>query len=223
MENIKQLIWDWNGTLLNDVQMCVNVMNDLLQKYKLPELSCEKYKQVFDFPVKDYYARIGFDFDEIPFEKVGLEFMENYFKELPNSPLHFEVVQVLEEFKNMNINQLVLSAMEHNALERSLTEKGIRSYFSKVQGIDNHLANGKSVLGKGLLKSSGFAAKETLLIGDTIHDLHVAQTMTCSCVLISNGHFSKERLLKEHDLVFDSLTDFMDYFKKTSKFSFLQS
>jgi len=213
MEQIKQVIWDWNGTLLNDVKMCVGVMNVMLDKYSLPTLSCEKYKQIFDFPVKDYYARLGFDFEIQAFEKVGLEFMDGYFKELPNSPLFPEVNQILEELKSMGINQLVLSAMEHDALENSLTDKGIRSFFSKVQGIDNHLANGKEELAKGLLTSSGYSAKESLLIGDTIHDLHVSQSIGSSCVLISNGHFSKERLLKQHDLVFDSLNDFMNDFK----------
>lgn len=213
MEKIKQLIWDWNGTLLDDVNMCVNVMNALLDKYSLPSLSYERYKQVFDFPVKDYYARLGFNFEELTFENVGHEFMDGYFKELPNSPLFPEVSLFLEEFKALGMSQLVLSAMEHNALEDSLTEKGIRPYFSIVQGIDNHLANGKVELAKGLIKSSGFSAEESLLIGDTVHDLHVAQTIGSPCVLIAKGHFSKERLLKEHDLVFDSLGDFMNHFK----------
>ncbi|MDA3905010.1 MAG: HAD family hydrolase [Bacteroidales bacterium] len=217
MEKIKQIIWDWNGTLLNDVSMCVNVMNVLLKKYSLPSLSCDKYKQLFDFPVKDYYERLGFRFDVIAFEKVGHEFMDSYFKELPNCDIFPEVIQILEEFNALNMNQLVLSAMEHNALEKSLTEKGIRSFFSKVQGIDNHLANGKTELAKDLLKSSGFLAEESLFIGDTIHDLHVAQSIGCTCVLISNGHFSKDRLVKDHDLVFDSLSDFISYFKKISK------
>ncbi len=216
MEQIKQIIWDWNGTLLNDVHMCVNVMNILLDKYKLPPLSCEKYKQVFDFPVKDYYLRLGFDFQKYPFKKIGLEFMDEYFEELPDCPLFPETFSTLEEFKSMNINQMVLSAMENEALEKSITEKGIRTYFSKIQGIDNHLANGKIELAKGLLKSSGYSATETLFIGDTIHDLHVAQSVGSSCVLIARGHFSIERLLDEHDLVFDSLNDFMTYFRFAS-------
>jgi phosphoglycolate phosphatase len=213
MEKIKQVIWDWNGTLLDDVRMCVNVMNKLLDKYSLPALTCDKYKQIFDFPVKDYYERLGFNFEEISFGEVGHEFMDGYFKELSNSPLFPEVPMYLSEMKELKINQLVLSAMEHTALEESLTDKGIRPYFSIVQGIDNHLANGKVELAKGLIESSGFSAKESLLIGDTIHDLHVAQSVGSQCVLIANGHFSKERLQKEHNLVFDSLTDFMIYFK----------
>lgn len=92
MENIKQLIWDWNGTLLDDVRMCVKVMNILLDKYSLPSLSYEKYREVFNFPVKDYYARLGFDFEIHPFEKAGIEFMDGYFKELPNISLFHEVI-----------------------------------------------------------------------------------------------------------------------------------
>lgn len=217
MDQIKQIIWDWNGTLLDDVRMCVHVMNVLLKKYSLEELTCEKYKQIFGFPVKDYYARLGFNFEIQAFEEVGLEFMDAYFKELPNTPLFPEVKQVLKEFRSMGINQVVLSAMEHDALESSLTAKGIRTYFTQVQGIDNHLASGKSELAKDLLKLSGFSAKESLLIGDTIHDLQVAQSIGCSCVLIAKGHFSKERLLNEHDFVFDSLVDFMNYYKSAIK------
>lgn len=218
MGKIKQIIWDWNGTLLNDVAMCVRVMNKMLQKYSLPRLTCEKYKQIFDFPVKDYYVRLGFDFDQLPFHVVGHEFMDRYFEELPHCPLFYDTVDILKEIEQMEINQLILSAMEHNELEKSLEEKGIRTYFSRVQGIDNHLASGKTELAAELLETSGFEAQETLLIGDTLHDLEVAQSIDCHCALIASGHFSKERLLEKHDLVFDNLTEFLSFFQKSRVF-----
>ena len=74
----KQIIWDWNGTLIDDTWMCVEVINELLSKYNKPILTVETYHKVFDFPVKDYYRRIGFDFNETPFEVVGTEFMNRY-------------------------------------------------------------------------------------------------------------------------------------------------
>lgn len=213
MGKIKQIIWDWNGTLLNDVTMCVQVMNLMLQKYSLPALSSEKYKQLFNFPVQDYYERLGFDFNQHSFEVIGHKFMDAYFEELPNSPLFPEVKMILQELNKLGINQLVLSAMEHKSLEKSLKDKGIRSCFSKVQGINDHLASGKTELAFGLLQSSGYKADETLFIGDTLHDLEVAQSIGCPCVLIANGHFSKERLLMKHDVVLDNLSEFQDYFK----------
>jgi len=213
MGQIKQIIWDWNGTLLNDVEMCVKIMNNLLHKYALPLLNCEKYREVFGFPVKDYYASLGFDFEKVPFELVGHEFMDAYFKELPNSLLFPEVKQVLEEINKLGMNQLVLSAMEHKALEKSMNDKGILPYFSKVQGIDNHLASGKAELAQGLIESSDYNEEETLFVGDTLHDLEVAQLIGSSCILIANGHISKGRLKNGDNKVIDNLAEFLKYFQ----------
>lgn len=219
MENVKQIIWDWNGTLLNDMEMCVEVINEMLPRYNLKTLSIAHYKEVFGFPVKDYYKKIGFNFDQNPFEVVGLEFMDSYFKKLDNCPLFEEAIIVLEYFEKKGLNQLVLSAMEDNALEKNLEQKGIRHFFNRVQGINNHLASGKEELAKGLIKKSGFSASESLVIGDTLHDLQVAKAIGSPCVLIAQGHISKERLIKEHPLVFDSLSDFLNYYKADFQFN----
>ena len=67
MKNIKtkkSIIWDWNGTLLNDAELALFSINVMLKKRLLPTLSLPEYKQVFNFPVKDYYLRIGFDFEK---------------------------------------------------------------------------------------------------------------------------------------------------------------
>lgn len=217
MENVKQIIWDWNGTLLNDMEMCVEVINEMLPNYNLKTISIAHYKEIFGFPVKDYYRKIGFNFEQNPFEVVGLEFMDAYFKRLDNCPLFEDAMPVLEYFKNQGLNQLVLSAMEDVALEKSIVQKGIRRFFSKVQGINNHLARGKEELAKGLIKKSGFSASESLVIGDTLHDLQVAKAIGSPCVLIAQGHISKERLIKAHPLVFDSLTDFVNIYTSNSQ------
>jgi len=61
MDRIGGIIWDWNGTLLNDIQLCVQTINEMLDKRNLPLLSVNDYKDVFSFPVKNYYQKIGFD------------------------------------------------------------------------------------------------------------------------------------------------------------------
>ncbi|MBN2237224.1 MAG: HAD family hydrolase [Bacteroidales bacterium] len=207
MEKIKQIIWDRNGTLLNDVEMCMRVMNNLLQKYALPAVSFDRYKSIFDFPVQAYYAKLGFDFNKIPFEQVGHEFMDGYFSEVDKCDLYPDVLFTLDFFKSKGFSQVVLSAMEHNALHATLQSKGIERYFKQIQGIDNHLATSKVELAADLIKKTGISAEETLLIGDTLHDLEAAESIQCKCALISKGHFSNERLLAKHDLVFDSLSE----------------
>ena len=56
----KNVVWDWNGTLLNDVKVGVNTLNDMLGRRGLPLLSVEDYKEKFGFPVIDFYDRVGF-------------------------------------------------------------------------------------------------------------------------------------------------------------------
>ena len=64
MKNAKHIIWDWNGTLLDDKWLCVESINQALQKRNLPELSDDRYMEVFTFPVQEYYKAVGFDFDK---------------------------------------------------------------------------------------------------------------------------------------------------------------
>ena len=62
------ILWDWNGTLLDDAWLCVDVMNSMLTERKLQPLTLQRYRDIFSFPVKDYYLLLGFDFEKEPFE-----------------------------------------------------------------------------------------------------------------------------------------------------------
>ncbi len=63
-----KIVWDWNGTLLNDVDLCFSCINRLLVSHDLKPLdTLSQYREVFTFPIEDYYKRVGFDFDKIPF------------------------------------------------------------------------------------------------------------------------------------------------------------
>ena len=61
----KHIIWDWNGTLINDVWLVVEAMNKMLKKRNLPKIDSKKYREIFDFPVTEYYSKLGFDFSNI--------------------------------------------------------------------------------------------------------------------------------------------------------------
>ena len=92
------IIWDWNGTLLDDTRMAVRTMNQMLKQRGLPALTVDHYKSVFTFPVKDYYQKIGFDFQAEPFEVPALEFIDLYNSQLKDCSLHFDTLKVLNHF-----------------------------------------------------------------------------------------------------------------------------
>lgn len=206
----KAIIWDWNGTLIDDTDICVTCMNHVLEKRGIELLNKKRYREIFTFPVKNYYLKAGIDFKKEAFEIPAMEFINLYYKNLYAADLFPCVEEVLIDFKQRGYFQAVLSAMEHESLETSIKDKGIFSYFDAITGISDHYAHSKLEIGKELIDSLHFSKNELLLIGDSLHDLEVANELGIECVLVSNGHQSYERLLEKTPTVYRQLIDVLD-------------
>ena len=138
LKKYTHLIWDWNGTLLNDAWLCVDVMNGMLRERDLPLMNLEKYREMFDFPVRDYYEKLGYDFRKESFEKVGMDFMILYNNRQDECSLHEDVPAILEAVTDMGLRQAILSAREQNELRRETVQLGVAKYFDLVYGLDDH-------------------------------------------------------------------------------------
>ncbi len=207
LKKYKYIIWDWNGTLLNDVDYCVGCMNQLLREREMPLIDTKRYQEIFTFPVQDYYQELGFDFEKESFNIVGHAFMDLYFEKLHTCQLFPEVKQVLSYFQKSHQQQFILSAMEHHSLVALLKEMDISHYFSGVYGIDNHLAAGKIDRAKTMIAEHNLDVSQAILIGDTLHDQEVAEELGCDILLIPQGHQSKKKLQSGSALVVNSLGD----------------
>ncbi|MFH1161508.1 MAG: HAD family hydrolase [bacterium] len=203
-------IWDWNGTLLDDAWLCVEVMNGMLKVRDLPTLTLEIYREIFDFPVKDYYLKLGFDFEIESFEKVGMEFMVLYNQRQHECHLYPEVKHLLSYCRLKGYGQSILSAREQNELVTEIINLGVRDYFHLVYGLDDHYAHGKTDVGFRLIRDLGIPKRELIFIGDTLHDAEVAREIGIDCILIPNGHHSEERVRSSGFPVVSSLADFVN-------------
>lgn len=169
-------------------------MNGMLQKRSMPLLSELYYKSVFTFPVKEYYEKIGWDFSIEPFNKIAIEFIDSYKILLPEALLFKNVKEVLSTIKNTGVQQHILSAMQHEFLQESVSSLGISRCFESINGISDHFAVSKQQLALQLFAEHVFSGQETIMIGDTLHDAEIAKNMNIDCILISGGHQSHERL-----------------------------
>jgi len=188
------ILWDWNGTLLDDAWLCVDVMNSMLTERKLQPLTLTRYRDIFSFPVKDYYLLLGFDFEKEPFEKVGMDFMNLYNLRQRECTLHPGAREILLQLSGKGIPQSVLSAREENELRTEIKESGIATFFDKIYGLDAHYAHGKTDIGVKLITDLRLPVEKLLFIGDTLHDAEVAKELNMDCILIPEGHHSAERL-----------------------------
>lgn len=212
-KDISHIIWDWNGTLFNDIAACVDAENVLLKKYGLPELkSEEKYRQIFTFPVIDYYEALGFSFDELDFSVIAEEYINEYESRLGDCSLHEDSVRVLEGLAARNYNQVLISLSSSGSLERQMQGFDLEVYFSQVLGSEDNLAASKAGLAADWLERADVGPGKALFVGDTLHDYQIAENLGQKSALISAGHQSHDRLERTGAPVFSSLKDFFECF-----------
>ncbi len=215
------IFWDWNGTLLDDVQVCVKSINHLLKKRNLPILDLTGYREVFTFPVRHYYEELGFDFTAETFEKPAREFMDIYIKNLEKTDLHIKAYETLQYFQSNGYKQYIISAMEHNMLTDLVQKFGIVGFFEKVIGITDIYANGKLHMAEMLYNSLNAKPEEIFFVGDTLHDYEVASHFGFQAVLLSHGHQSTGRLKSSGALVKNGFSELIsvidDHFGKNKK------
>lgn len=194
LQKYRHVIWDWNGTLLDDVWLCVEIINEMLAGRGKPPITHERYMKEFAFPVKCFYEKLGFDFAAEPFEMLASEYIGIYDRRCCECRLHDHAEDVLRYCAKMGLEQSILSAYHQQRLERMLDYFGMRPLFARVMGLDDYHANGKIEQGIRLTAESGFGPGQAVLIGDTTHDYEVAREAGADCILFAGGHYQQERL-----------------------------
>lgn len=196
VEKYHHIIWDWNGTIFDDLELCHDIISKMLPQYGLKAISLKEYKDYFSIPVRDYYEKIGFDFEKESFEIIGRKWMDEYERRKFECGLSDGIIDVMKKIKSLGIGQSILSAYSQHTLDEMVEHYGLNEYFEYVVGLDNIYAASKMDQGKTLMEKIGNGKGKVLFIGDTIHDLEVAAEIGADCVLLSNGHQSSEKLEK---------------------------
>ncbi len=206
------VIWDWNGTILNDVDLCFDILNNMLKDNNKKCIDkVDDYKEIFDFPIIDYYKRAGFDFSKTSFEDLAEIYMAQYRAKCADCTLQPFVVDAIKNFNSQGINQVILSASDKSDLLRQVPPYGIATYFSDFIGLDNIYAKSKVQAGLDWIKKSGINPKDAVMIGDTTHDAQVANALSVKCLLFSGGHHPAQKLLGTGHSVFDDYLNLSNF------------
>jgi len=205
----KHILWDWNGTLINDLDLVVAAVNGTLRTRRLPEISTDTYLSLFDFPVISFYEKLGFDYSKTSFEAHSEEYHFAYEKGWRACALCDGVATTLKKVQARGITQSILSASPQWMLETCIDYFNLQSYFNGLVGQQNNLAHGKIETGKQWLKQSNLKPEEIVFIGDTLHDHEVAQALGVTCILVATGHHPRRKLEKSGATVINSLNELL--------------
>ena len=211
---IKNIFFDFNGTLLDDLQLCVDVEASISKEYGIPLVDKEFYLDNFCFPVKKYYEKAGFDFTKLDYNDISKKFFEGYLaKEETETSLHKGVKETLKKLKEEGVKLYCYSASEKGILEKQLRFFEIFEYFDGIIASDNRAAKGKLEYGKEYIDSHNIDTKNTIMLGDTEHDYEVAKALGLIPILVNFGHNSEKVLKALNAPIISSFSDIIEVAK----------
>ena len=208
---IKLVLWDWNGTLVDDASLCVDILNELLSEYEKSNITLEFYRENFSFPVDNFYRKISLPHNGDEFEEISKKFILRYREKWKKCSLQQNTLDILRHFESLNIKQIILSAGNQYDVEKFIKYYGLDFFFEQILGTDNIKAEGKVELAMNFFSKSDYKAEEILIVGDTLHDLEIGNKIGCMTILSSMGHNSKPFLAGFHDHLIDDLRDISRY------------
>lgn len=204
------VFWDWNGTLIDDLQISIDSINYSLEERNMPLMDKKRYFDTFCFPVEEYYKKIGFDLAEDNYEILANEFIYYYNMEVKKAKLQKHASEVIAKLSMNGVKQYILSASEKEILIKGLKRFGISTFFTDIIALDNIYAHGKIGVAKAWFEKHKFNEK-ALMVGDTEHDFEVAKELGMDCILYAGGHTNRDKLYKIGAPVINDYLELYDY------------
>ena len=186
------VIWDWNGTLLDDTQAALDTLNAMLAKRGGRQIEMGFYRDHFAFPVKPFYEAIGVRLGDEDWDALAREYHDIYAAQ-PKG-LNAETFAALQYAKGRGARQAIVSALRQDLLSAITEELGVARYMDFVYGVDNLDGRSKIERAHELVAAMGVAPRDAVMIGDSLHDKEVADAIGVRCVLCAQGSHAAWRL-----------------------------
>ncbi len=187
------IVWDWNGTLLCDVDAALASVNDMLRRRGSDEIDIERYRECIGVPIIRFYEQV-FNLQNEDYPSLIAEYNEGYLLHLKECSLTSGVPEILQKIADSGARQIIVSSCEKNQLLESVKRYGIDGYFDAVIGSDDFFAGSKIEKAQDWFLANSSANTRALVIGDLAHDKELALAIGADCVLLSCGHEHRARL-----------------------------
>ncbi len=196
---IKNIIFDWSGTILDDFHNCYAANMRVLKRLGREEISIERFKKEFELPYMLFYSR----YTDVPQTKISSMFLE----EIERCPVPKTFPGIRDLLVSLQKNGKKISILSVNNiknLKKDIKQSGLDNLFENVIG---DMPDKKKSL-KMLLESKALEPEETVFVGDMVHDIAAGQVNNVMTVAVCWGYDTKEALQSQNpDYVIDDIID----------------
>ena len=198
------LVWDWNGTLLDDLTLVVTATNAAFASIGGPEVGAEEHRRQFRRPIAEYYGEVlGRLVDRHEFERLDEVFHDAYRVGLTTCALAADAVAAIKAWDG---SQSLLSMWFHDELVPAVETYGLTGLFARVDGLQAAVGGGfKAGHLAAHLRELDLPGERVVLIGDSLDDAHAAEEAGARAVLYTGGFTDPARLRASGYPVADTL------------------
>jgi phosphoglycolate phosphatase-like HAD superfamily hydrolase len=194
--SVSHVVWDWNGTLLDDNQVVLAAVNEVCTGFGRAELSWPEWQAAYARPMRVSYEQIlARELDDEEWASVDKLYHERYDALLHTCGLATGVTDALRQWNESGRTQSLLSMWFHTRLTPTVEQFGLAQYFTRIDGLAGEVGGGSkadSLIRH--LEAQNLNPAEVVLIGDVVDDAHAAQSAGTNCILVTTGAMSHSAL-----------------------------
>ncbi|MFF3757856.1 HAD family hydrolase [Streptomyces sp. NPDC002185] len=204
----KHLVWDWNGTLLDDTGAVIGATNAAFAELGLAAITLERYRELYTVPVPKFYERL---MGRLPTDEEWLvmdgAFHRHYWQRAESCGLTVGAAELLATRQASGFTQSLLSLAPHAELIPLVRRHGIAERFVRMDGRVDASTDGKSGHMVRHLAALAVPAERVVVIGDAADDAIAAAHVGARAVLYTGGSHSRASLERVGVPVVDSLAE----------------
>jgi phosphoglycolate phosphatase-like HAD superfamily hydrolase len=207
-DGVRHVVWDWNGTLIDDHVAVVAAINDALALLRLRPIDSDIYRSHFTRPVQRFYEQVaGRPIEPGEWRTLDEGYHDSYSAWVERLKLAPDARAALAAAETAGLTQSLLSMWRHQDLVPLVEKLGLGRFFLRVDGLRVPGGGAKTEHLEAHLAALEVEASAALLVGDTLDDLAAARAVGARCVLYDGGSHHRHALEATGVPVVDTLTD----------------
>ncbi len=198
------IVWDWNGTLLDDLAVVVAAVNVSLAELGAPPIDADTYRDHYTRPVHLFYERLlGRRLSPTEWTQVDEVFHVAYRTGVRDAYLTIDAEPALRQVASSGATQSLLSMWWHDELQPVIRRFGIDGFMERVDG--NRGEAGETKLRHLAAHLEALGRDRAVVIGDSVDDGRAALELGLPCVMYDGGSHHRRGLEELGAPVADSL------------------
>lgn len=193
--SVQHVVWDWNGTLLDDLEVVLGAVNVAMATLDGPPVDGDIYRTHFTRPIQHFYeGLLGRSISESEWHLLNDTYHEAYYSQVHDAPLAFDALDALARVDGLGWNQSLLSMTPQARLEWVVADHGLFDRLQPVTGLPGQTGGLKAEHMELHLDRQNLVGPQVAVIGDTPDDVTAARAVGAVAILYDSGSHHREQL-----------------------------